>query len=129
MRVQEGFKNVFSYAAGLEEWVNKQLFKGPLKMTFVSDFAIADWFGTDAVKETYTRVKDEWLSDYKAFTEVVISLNMLSWANAALTEQGYDGREEIGRLYADMYYQARQDFYDKWENDREACDHFFDMTD
>lgn len=129
MKVQQGFTNVFSYAAGLEKWVNDNLPLGPLKYTFVSDFAIADWFGKKDVEDTYKRVKKEWLSDYKAFTEVVIALNMLSWANAALERQGYDGREEYGKLYADLYYRARDDFYDKYEGNTEATDYFFNMTD
>ena len=129
MKVQQGFTNVFSYAAGLEKWVNDSLPLGPLKYTFVSDFAIADWFGENEVKETYERVKNEWLSDYKAFTEVVIALNMLSWANSALTDQGYEDRLRFGKLYANLYYTAREDFYDKYDGNEEACDHFFRMTD
>lgn len=129
MKLQEKFTNVLSYGAGMEQWVNDSLPLGPLSMTFVSDFAIADWYGKDDVEDTYRRVKDEWLSDYKAFTEVVIALNMLSWAHNALMRQGVDGREEFIRLYADLYYRARTDFYEKWESNQEACDHFFEMTD
>lgn len=130
MKVQEKFQNVFSYAYGVEQWVNDSLPLGPLKYTFVSDFAIADWTeGEKGVKDTYKRVKDSWLGDYKAFTEVVIALNMLSWANDALRKQGFAGRDDFIRLYADLYYRAREDFYAKYENNREACDHFFEMTD
>ena len=129
MTVQQGFTNVFSYAAGMEDWVNNQLPQGPLKFTFVADFAIADWYGTDDVLDTYKRVKETWLNDYKAFTEVVIALNMLSWAHAMLQRQGYDGRDAFISLYSDLYYQARDDFYSKWEGNEEACDHFFNMTD
>lgn len=129
MKVQQRFTNVFSYAAGLEKWVNDNLPLGPLKYTFVSDFAIADWFGKKDVEDTYKRVKNEWLSDYKAFTEVVIALNMLSWANCALKDQGIDDRLPFIRLYADLYYQARHDFYDKYDGNTEATDYFFNMTD
>ena len=129
MRVQDGFTNVFSYAAGLEDWVNKSLPLGPLNYTFVSDFAIADWYGKSEVKETYKRVKEQWLGDYKAFTEVVIALNMLSWANDALRKQGFDGRDEFISLYSDMYYKARDDFYGRYDGNEEACNYFFEMTD
>ena len=129
MKLQEKFKSVFSYAAGMEQWVNDSLPLGPLQYTFVSDFAIADWYGKDNVKETYERAKNEWLSDYKAFTEIVIALNMLSWAHHALKSQGIDGRDEFIKLYSDMYYQARADFYDKLDNDEQDCDHFFQITD
>lgn len=129
MKLHEGFKNVFSYAAGMEEWVSASLPLGPLKYTFACDFAIADWYGKDSVEDTYKRVKEEWLSDYKAFTEVVLALNMLSWAHDALKRQGYDGRDEYIKLYAELYYRARNDFYEKYEGNEEACDHFFEMTD
>lgn len=129
MKVQQSFQNVFSYAYGVENWVNNSLPLGPLKYTFASDFAMADWYGADEVKDTYSRVKKSWIDNYKAFTEVVIALNMLSWANDALRKQGFDGRDEFIRLYADLYYRARSDFYAKYENDRAACDYFFEMTD
>ena len=129
MVIQQGFQNVFSYSAGVEKWVNDSLPLGPLKYTFASDFAIADWFGKNEVEHTYKRVKESWLNDYKAFTEVVIALNMLSWANDALRKQGFDGREEFITLYSTLYFQARDDFYEKHGNNREACDYFFEMTD
>ena len=130
MIVQQKFQNVFSYSQGIEKWVNDQLFQGPLKYTFVSDFAIADWVsGKEGVEETYKRVKKAWVGDFKAFTEVVIALNMLSWANNALKEQGFDGRDEFIKLYADLYYKAKEEFYSKYDGNKEACDHFFRMTD
>ena len=129
MKLQENFANVFSYAAGMEAWVNDSLPLGPLKMTFASDYAIADWYGAKEVKETYERVKKSWLSDYKAFTEVVIALNMLSWAHNTLMRQGIDGREEFIRLYSELYFKSKSDFYEKYDKDKEACDYFFQMTD
>ena len=129
MKLQENFQNVLSYAAGMENWVNQQLPLGPLQYTFVADFAIADWLGEDSVKETYERVKEAWLSNYKAFTEVVIALNMLSWAHAALKHQGIDGRDQFIDLYADLYHQAFSDFYAEYTDNSEACDYFFEMTD
>lgn len=129
MRLQEHFTNVFSYAAGVEDWINKQLPLGPLKYTFASDFAIADWYGKESVEDTYKRVKKQWINDYKAFTEVVIAVNLLSWAHNALIKQGIDGRDEFIKLYSDLYYRARNDFYEKYEGNEEACNYFFEMTD
>lgn len=128
MRLQENFKSVLSYAAGVEQWVDNNLMQ-PLDYTFASDFAIADWYGKDAVEDTYKRVKEEWYSDYKAFTQAVVAINMLSWAHNTLQKQGIDGRDEYIKLYSDLYYRARKDFYDKYENNEEACDYFFQMTD
>ncbi len=129
MILHEKFSNVFSYAAGMEEWVNNAYPLGPLNYTFVNDFAIADWYNAKSVRETYERVKEEWLSNYKAFTEVVVALNQLSWAHNQLKEQGIDGRDEFIQLYSDLYYKSRDDFYDKHRGNEEATDYFFEMTD
>ena len=129
-QLKEGFKNVFTYSAGMEAWVNNQLPYGPLEHTFAGDFAIADWMsGTEGVMETYDRVKKEWLNNYKAFTDVVIAVNMLAWAHRQLKEQGFCGRDTFIQLYSNLYYQARSDFYDKWENDEQARRYFYEMTD
>ena len=120
---------MFSYSAGMEQWVNDQLPQGPLKYTFAGDFAIADWLGRDSVEDTYERVKEAWLSNYEAFTEVVVALNMLAWAHNALKSQGYDGRDEFIKLYSDLYYRATNDFHEKYRDNEEAEDHFFAMTD
>ena len=129
MILSEKFKTVFSYAAGMEDWVNKSLPLGPLKYTFANDFAIADWYNADSVRETYERVKKEWLSNYKAFTEVVIALNLLSWAHNQLKKQGVDGRDEFIELYSNLYYKSVDDFYDKYRGNEEATSYFYEMTD
>ncbi len=131
MRAQQKFRNVFSYAAGVETWCKNAFAMngGTLNYTFCNDFAIADWAGVESVKETYERVKKEWGSDYKAFTEVAISLNLLAWANNQLTQQGIEGREPFTALYSTLYYQAREDFYSSFTDNEEAQDYFFSMTD
>lgn len=129
-RLDQGFKNVATYAAGMEQWVNKSLFGEPLQYTFVNDFAIADWIGgKKGVIDTYKRVRESWLSDYKAFTEVAIAVNMLAWAHNQLKEQGFEGRDTFIELYSDLYHQAVSDYYEKYEGDEIKCDYFFEMTD
>lgn len=132
MKVQEYFNDVFSYAYGIEAWIEKY-FKSvnfELEYTFASHLAIVDWFGNkEEVKESYNRIKNSWIDDYKAFTEVVMCVNMLSWANDQLLKHSFDDREEWVDFYSDLYYQARDDFYSKYENNKEACDYFFKCTD
>ncbi len=129
-QLKDGFTNVLTYSAGMREWVNKNLFNGPLKYSFAQDFAQADWMsGKNGVIETYGRVKKEWLSNYKAFTEVAIALNMLAWAHNQLRKQGFENRDIFIELYSDMYYQARNDFYQKYDDNEEAKRYFFEMTD
>jgi hypothetical protein len=132
MKAQEFFKDVHHYAAGMEEWCKKlydKLCGGKLEYTFVSDFAIGDWYGIDSAKETYSRVKKSWLADYKAFTEVVISLNLLAWANDQLSKQGIEDRDQFTEFYSELYYTARDDYYKHYKGDQEKCDYIFSMTD
>lgn len=130
--IYNSFKNQFSYSAGIEKWCKDFYLStsgNKLEYTFCGDFALADWRGEDAVKETYNRVIKSWGSDYKAFTEIALALNLLSWANDQLSRQGIVDRDKYTGLYSEMYYKARDDFYKKFENNSEACNHFFNMTD
>lgn len=43
--------------------------------TFWTDFSIADKFGADAVEDTFKRAFDEWKTNYKYLTELVMVLN------------------------------------------------------
>ena len=93
MRLNQGFKNVLSYSAGMNQWVRNN-YPTELDYSFASDFAIADWIsGKKGVLETYDRVKKEWLNNYKAFTQAAVAINMLSWAHYQLKRQGYEGRD------------------------------------
>lgn len=122
--VQTTFKNVFTYSAGMEQWC-KRAYKGSLMYTFTNDFAIGDWSGEDGVIDTYNRVKESWLNDYKAWTEVVIALNLLAWAHDQLKRQGIDDRDRFIELYSDLCEKARDEFKKKYENDMEARRHHF----
>jgi hypothetical protein len=131
MKVNEFFKNVFSYANGIEQWCKNFLMQTSgtkLTYTFTHDFAIADWYGEKSVRESYNRIKKSWISDYKAFTEVAMSLNVLSWANDQLAKQGIEGREKYIELYSELWFKAKDDFYKKYGKNEEACDYFFNMT-
>ena len=134
MKIHEFFKDQFSYAAGVEEWCKKYYdfitdSNGELTYTFCNDFAIADWYGLKDVNETYNRVKKYWIDDYKAFTEVVISLNLLAWANDQLIKQGFENREGIMNNYSELYYKARDDYYKHYKGQQDKLDYIFDMTD
>ena len=130
--VYNSFKNQFTYSAGIEAWCKDFYYNASgnkLKYTFCSDFAIADWYGEDAVMETFKQVINSWGDDYKAFTEIAIALNLLSWANDQLINQGVVDREKWVNLYSDLYYDARDEFYTKYKGNDEATEYFFQMTD
>ena len=100
-----------------------------LQYTFCSDFAIADWRGESAVRETFKRVIKSWGTSYKAFTEIVLAINLLSWANDRLVQQGITDREKWVEFYSELYYDTKDEFYTKYDGNDEATDYFFNMTD
>lgn len=126
MNVLEAKKsmNVFTYAAA-----NEAMFESFMSecgheriTTFFSDLSIAEYYGTKEIKDTYDRVVQEWLGDYKYFTEFVLSLNQKIW-------QWYKYDEETAKLYNDLWDDAQDKFYEKYENDQEAKDYYFRITD
>lgn len=77
-----------------------------VETTFWMDFSIADKFGIDAIKDTFNRAFEEWKSDYKYLTELVMVLNHKIW-------QHHDaGNQEFSELYDDLWRKA----------DEYACD-------
>ena len=132
MKVQSYFIDPLSYGASMEASCNKMLEDvggKPMEFTFAADFAIADWYGAEDVKETYKRVIKEWNADYKALTEVVMALNLLSWVNVSLQQAGFEDRDDFIKLYSRLYYDATNEFYKEYGEDAEKCDYFFRMTD
>lgn len=130
--VYNSFKNPFTYAAGIEKWCNDFYYNASgnkLQYTFCSDFAIADWIGEDAVRETFKSVIESWGDDYKAFTEIVLAINLLSWANDQLIKQGITDREKWVEFYSELYYDAKDEFYTKYDGNDEATDYFFEIAD
>ena len=130
--VYNSFKNPFTYAAGIEEWCTDFYYNASgnkLNYTFCADFAIADWIGEDAVRETFKRVIESWGDDYKAFTEIALAINLLSWANYQLIQQGITDREKWVDFYSELYYDAKGEFYTKYDGNDEATEYFFNMTD
>ncbi len=67
------------------------------KTTFWTDFSIADMFGVNAVKDTYKRAFEEWKSDYKYLTELVMVLNWKIW------EHWEEGREALAETYDELW--------------------------
>ena len=67
--------------------------------TFWSDFTIADLFGIAAVKETYSRVFEEWKNHYRYLTDLVICLNHKIW-------QWYEKNEPLARVYNELWDQT-----------------------
>lgn len=89
--------------------------------TFFNDFSIADRFGIPAIKDTYKRAFNEWKSDYKMLTALVIALNHKIW-------QHYEANnEQLARLYNDLWEQA--DHYAVTELKGDELAYFYEVTD
>lgn len=93
--------NVFAYAS-----INEQYFEQFLesvgkerKTTFFADLSIAEWFGTNAVDDTYNRVMKSWGDDLEYMCEWVIALNQKIW-------QQHESNPELGRLYDELWRKA-----------------------
>lgn len=77
-----------------------------MQTTFLQDFAIADRFGPEAVKDTFKRAFNEWKNNYVYLTELVIALNLGIW-------KWYETNEPLAWVYSDLWEKA----------DEYACTH------
>lgn len=68
--------------------------------TFDMDFAIADRFGVNAVKDTFNRAFNEWKSDARYLTELVMVLNHRCWYWYHLNKHA------LSKVYEDLFYKA-----------------------
>lgn len=121
--------NVFEYAARAErawETQMKELNGYERKTTFYSDLSIADYFGIDAVKDTYRRVLKEWMHDVEYITEFALCLNHKSWEHASLKG---DEHKQLSKLYAEMWYGISDIIHEHYKDNEEALDYFFQVTD
>lgn len=88
--------------------------------TFWMDFSIADAFGKDAIQDTFNRAFNEWKSDYRYLTELVMVLNHKCW-------KWHEKNDTYCSLYSDLFYQARDYAYDNLQG--EELDFFYRVTD
>ena len=88
--------------------------------TFYMDFSIADSFGKDAILDTYERAFEEWKSDYKYLTELVMVLNWKIWEH-------YETNDEYAKLYNTLWEQT--DAYACENLVGDELSYFFRVTD
>ena len=88
--------------------------------TFWEDFSIADQFGVAAIKDTYNRAFNEWKTDYKYLTELVMVLNHKIW-------QWYERNEAYAKVYNELWEQA--DLYACENLQGEEASYFYSTTD
>lgn len=81
--------------------------------TFYTDMSIADHFGEEAIKDTYERVVESWLADYKMFTEFVMVLNWKIWEH-------YKTNDKYAELYNDLWMQAQDEVEKHFSKEEKA---------
>ena len=78
------------------------------KTTFWMDFSIADKFGLDAIKDTYSRVMKEWSGDYIYMTELAMVINHKCWEHYHRSRNELtpflSNHSVIGQWYKETYY-------------------------
>lgn len=100
--------------------IMKSQFGYETKTTFWDDFSIADFFGLDAVQDTFNRAFAEWKDNYVYLTELVLVLNHKSW-------QHYRTKEELAKLYVKLFEQAQQYAWYNLKDDE--AEYFYRVTD
>lgn len=100
--------------------------------TFWEDFSIADKFGEKAIKDTFKRAFNEWKSDYKYLTELVMVLNHKIWLYFSLKEntksnEEYEKYDKYAKLYNDLWEQADAYACDNLKGNE--ADYFYRTTD
>ena len=89
--------------------------------TFWEDFSIADKFGLEAVRDTYTRAKAEWGDDRIYGTELSMVLNHKCW-------QHYNAKNAIlSKLYAELWEEYHGFVLDNWKG--EDLQYYLRITD
>ena len=88
--------------------------------TFWQDFSIAVGFGASAVEDTYRRAFEEWKTDYKYLTELVLVLNHKIW-------QHYEHNDTLAQTYDRLWREADQYASDILNGDE--LSYFYQTTD
>ena len=88
--------------------------------TFYEDFSIADAFGRSAVRDTYERALEEWKTNAKYLTELVMALNWKIWEH-------YEHNTDLAALYNELWQAA--DTYACKNLTGEDLDYFYRTTD
>ena len=131
--LQQKFKNAMQYSKGVDGWCKalyNEMTDCTLSESFCAQFALVDWDDDlDLLQTFYGIVKEKYLKDYKKFTEIVISINLLKWANDRFVIDGLPEREKFTKFYKELYYVARSDYYRFYRGCQEECDYLYSMSD
>lgn len=88
--------------------------------TFYEDFSIADHFGVPSIRDTFNRAFENWKTDYKMLTELVMVLNwkIFRW---------YKSNDKLAMVYNELWEKA--DAYAIENLKGEELSYFYRTTD
>lgn len=78
--------------------------------SFYSDLSIAEFYGIDAVKETYNNIVKHWSNDVVYFSEFVLCLN---WK----IHQHYQKNPALARAYNNLWVEADKLAYNTYKGE------------
>lgn len=126
---QRGCTNPLIYGAWCEHNMELNLREDTKrKYTFTSDLSIAEWFlpkeGIAAAYDTIEKELIDWCyDDYKAFAELIISVNLKAWEHAARHNETW------AMWYSEMYYRIKDLYFDNFADNDDAINYYFDYVD
>ena len=88
--------------------------------TFAADFAIADSFGKDAVKDTFNKAFNEWKADSHMMAEMALVLNHNIW-------RYYEIDPELAKIYDECWKMADHYCIENYKGD--DLDWYYRVTD
>ena len=92
------------------------------KTTFWSDFSIAECYGVEAIKDTYSRAKDEWKDNIEYMKEFAMVLNHKSWF--------YNKKnKEFSALYSNLWTETGIFILEHFKGDEKSIRYYMGVTD
>ena len=131
MLLREKFKNVFSYASGIQDLLKKCTgVEGDYIYGFACDFSIADWVGgRKEIRRTWERILKGYEGNYKALAEAISQILMMKCAHWRMQQDGIENRDYYIQAYEDLYYIADKKYHELFKDNEEALDYLFYLTD
>jgi hypothetical protein len=126
MAKMNDYRNINPLIAGALAEKNFEILMGQLQpdykrcSTFAADFAIADSFGKEAVKDTFNRAFNEWKDRPKMMAELALVLNHNIW-------RYYETDPELAKVYEECWMQA--DGYCIGHYKGDDLDYYYRVTD
>lgn len=89
--------------------------------TYYTDFGIAEWYGEDAIRDTYAMAVDNWGKSIEWMTEIVMVLNWKIW------EHYHGGNDKLAKLYDELWRKAEDYVVKNFKGD--DLSYFYRVTD